>query len=69
MWKEKRYNKKVEHMIMAQAKEHADFTDNKEEDNNAYKIWNLLGIPSFKCYLIKKIHTPKELWNSFFNHL
>jgi len=25
-------------MIMAQAKEHADFTDNKEEDNNAYKI-------------------------------
>jgi len=28
----------VEHMIMAQEKEHADFTDNKEEDNNAYKI-------------------------------
>lgn len=43
MWKEKRYDKKVEHKIMAQAKEHADFTNNKEEDNNAWKskaYWN-----------------------------
>jgi len=52
---------------MAQAKEHADFTNNKKK-TTTHRNLNHTGVPpSFKCYLIKK-HTPKEFWNPFFNH-